>query len=364
MKKIAIIGASTGQLPICKKANEMGLETHCFAWEKGAICKDAVDFFHPVSILDKDKIVEICQSIGINGVVTNASEMCVLASSQVAERLGLICTPYEVLENIRRKDYVRTQTNNINGLTPVKINSGKFKNIISQISLPCILKPITGSAKRGVWYVNHDTKEEAIKEIDPDAYYMAEEFVDGNEYSVESISYEGKHYVVQITEKESSGAPHFVELSHHQPANIGRSLEKKIHSLIPEILNSVGFENGASHIEIKINGNEIYLIEINPRGGGDFISNTLTSLSTDCDYLRSMIEVALGEFKPTEINNTGFCGVYFLMSQTSRLMPYFSGDYPWLYERELYSGDLLEAKTNYDHNGYIIYKNKINPIKI
>lgn len=46
-KKLAIIGASTGQLPLCEKAKEMGLEVHCFAYEMGAVCKDVADFFLP-----------------------------------------------------------------------------------------------------------------------------------------------------------------------------------------------------------------------------------------------------------------------------------------------------------------------------
>ena len=49
--KLAVIGASSGQLPICLKAKEMGLEVHCFAWSEGAVCKDVVDYFHPVSIV-------------------------------------------------------------------------------------------------------------------------------------------------------------------------------------------------------------------------------------------------------------------------------------------------------------------------
>ena len=73
-KKLAIIGASIGQLPICKKAQEMNLETFCFAWDKGAICKPFVDHFYPISILEKDKIADICREIhNISGVVSNAS---------------------------------------------------------------------------------------------------------------------------------------------------------------------------------------------------------------------------------------------------------------------------------------------------
>ena len=53
-KKLAIIGASYLQMPIVKKAKEMGIETICFAWEEGAICKDVADQFYPISIIDKE----------------------------------------------------------------------------------------------------------------------------------------------------------------------------------------------------------------------------------------------------------------------------------------------------------------------
>ncbi|WP_154648177.1 hypothetical protein [Prevotella amnii] len=46
--KLAVIGASIGQYPLCLKARELGVETFCFAWEKGAICKDIVDHFYPI----------------------------------------------------------------------------------------------------------------------------------------------------------------------------------------------------------------------------------------------------------------------------------------------------------------------------
>ena len=65
MKKIAIIGASYLQLPLVLKAKEMGLETHCFAWEEGAVCKEICDFFYPISILDKEIILDICKNINL-----------------------------------------------------------------------------------------------------------------------------------------------------------------------------------------------------------------------------------------------------------------------------------------------------------
>lgn len=84
-KRIAIIGASIGQLPLCKKAREMGLETFCFAWSEGAVCQDYVDHFIPISIFEMDGILQYCREKGVDGIVSNASESTALVVSYVAE---------------------------------------------------------------------------------------------------------------------------------------------------------------------------------------------------------------------------------------------------------------------------------------
>lgn len=67
MKKIAILGASYLQKPLVEKAIEMGLETHCFAWDNTeAICKSIAHFFYPISVLEKDEILNKCMEIHID----------------------------------------------------------------------------------------------------------------------------------------------------------------------------------------------------------------------------------------------------------------------------------------------------------
>ena len=73
-KKLAIIGASTGQYPLCLKAKELDIETFCFAWEQGAVCKEVVDHFYPISIFEMDRIAEICMINHVDGVISNASD--------------------------------------------------------------------------------------------------------------------------------------------------------------------------------------------------------------------------------------------------------------------------------------------------
>lgn len=364
--KVAIIGASTGQLPICQKANELGYETHCFAYDKGAVCKEIVYKFHSISILDKDAIVEECKNIKIDAVVSNASDLTAEVASYVAEQLGLVCTPYSTLMALHDKHYVRSITEQIDGLSTPRFYM--YRGIDHDI-YPCVVKPCEGAGKKGVSFVNG--KDEFTKAIqyalnDYHGNIIVEEYISGKEISVESISYKGQHYIIQITDKDSSSAPHFVELGHHQPARISEVIRNKINQVIPEILNTMGYTNGASHVELKYSDSSLFLIEANLRGGGDYISNELVQYSTGIDYLKCMIDVALGIFEfPVQIKEMSYSGVYFLCKQTEYLLPFFeyAQDKDWLVESMIYSKKLKLSHTNYERNGYLIYKanRKIDP---
>ena len=356
-KKIAIIGAATGQLPLCLKAKEMNLETYCFAWPKDAVCKEYVDHFVPVSIFEMDTIVDYCRKWDIDGVVSNASDATALVVSYVAEKLGKVGTPYQAFKNIQNKAFVREKTNGISGLNAVDYKLGIWEHIFSTFPRPYVLKPVTGASKKGVNFVDDSVRKLSIPEDLGEVTFMAEVYVEGKEYSVESMSYHNQHQVIQVTEKISTGAPHFVELEHHQPALLSVDVKEKIYKQIPDILSTVGFTDGASHTEIKVNdAGQIFLIEINPRGGGDMISNDLIGLSTDYDYLRQLLLVALDEYEPSTVHNVAYAGIYYLSAYTDRLLPYFEGvREKWMVRRERINQTLTNSCGNYDRDGFILY---------
>lgn len=364
--KLAIIGASSGQLPLCLKAHELGIETHSFAWDKGAVCKTSVDYFYPISILEKDKIVEKCHELGINGVVSNASEITAEVSAYVAEKLGLNGTPYKVLEQLHDKYFVRHLSKRVKGLSQPQFYEYEDKDLGLY---PCVVKPCKGSAKTGVSFAKNMADFQAAIEYakeSSDGKILVEEYIDGKELSVESISYKGKHYIIQITDKDSSAAPHFVELGHHQPAQLPSVIRLKIENLIPSLLSVIGYTDGASHIEMKYRESKLYLIEVNLRGGGDDISNKLVQMSSGIDYLRCMIEVALGVFKvPVKIAEPAYAGIYYLCKQTESLLPFFerAKKENWYVEGNIINRKLSESHSNYERDGYLIYKSnhKINP---
>ena len=106
-QRLAIIGGSYLQLPLVKKAKEMGIETHCFSWVDGAVCAESADSFYPISIIEKDRILKKCQEIGIDGITTIASDTAVVTVNFVASRLGLLSNPEEYSEVTTNKFKMR-----------------------------------------------------------------------------------------------------------------------------------------------------------------------------------------------------------------------------------------------------------------
>ena len=354
------MGAGKWQMPIYLKAKEMGIETHGFAYEEGALAKDQASFFYPISLVDKERIAEKCKEIGVNGVTTCASDFATEISCWVAEQLGLNTNAYQTIVNIHDKVWVREKTKHLTSIQQPITISGRLDTIELPF-FPCIVKPVHGYGKRGVWFVK---SQEEFEEIKGQADYkdgenaLVEQFIVGKEYSVETLSFHSQHYVVQVTEKVSDGAPHFVELSHHQPADITDECRERICVAIRDILNAVGYTDGASHIELKVTEQgSIYLIDLNPRGGGDYISTRLVQLSTNCDFIKEIINIALDCYDASgyPYRNVAYSGVYFLTKQTEYLLQYFEQDIPCIVQKE-FNRNIIESIGNNDRSGYMIYQ--------
>lgn len=363
-KKIAIIGGSYLQLPAVRKAKELGHEVHCFSWRDGAVCANEADFFYPISIIEKEAILAKCKEIGIDGITTIASDVAVLTVNYVASRMGLISNPDEYSAICTNK-YKMRQCFATNGCPSPKFTIAKQTEgyNVDRFSFPLIVKPTDRSGSRGVEKVY--TEEQLAKAVERaqresfDHEAIIEEFVTGREISVETISFEGKHYVLQITDKVTTGEPYFVELEHHQPSNLPDVIQSEIRELVPKALDALHVKYGASHSELKIQEDgSIRFIEIGARMGGDFIGSTLVKLSTGYDFLSGVINIALGLFEEPVTSSEAFSGVYFLSQETAFLKPIIEHwkQFPQIVDAEITDLVLHNIQCSGDRSGYFIYQ--------
>lgn len=300
MKDIAIIGASYLQAPLIEKAREMGLTTHVFAWEAGDVGEKIADHFYPISITEKEAIYEKCREIGISGITSIASDLASVTVNFVAGKLGLpgnslVCSLISTNKHEMREAFERGGDPSVKSV--LVHSADEIKGI--SINYPVIVKPLDRSGSRGITKL-YDEKglSVAIENAKEEGFIKAaliEEYASGKEFSIECISYHGEHHFLAMTEKFTTGAPHFIETAHLEPAGVSEDLLEKVKAAVFHALDTLKITDSASHSELKIDekGN-IKIIEIGGRMGGDLIGSDLVFLSTGYDFLKAVIDVALG----------------------------------------------------------------------
>ena len=364
-KTIAIIGASYLQRPLVEKAKEMGLRTICFAWADGAVCKDICDRFYPVSIVEKEEILGICREEQIAGVCTIASDVAAPTVAYVAREMGLTANSYESALRANNKFLMREALTKAGVPCPkyicLKDETPDIRSLGMQ--LPLIVKPSDRSGSMAVTKVTEwSSLAEAIRQAQEASFKheaIVEEFIEGREISVEMISCRGKHYALQITDKVTTEAPHFVELAHHQPSDLPADTQAHIFDLTRCALDALGLTEGACHAEYKITRDgRIAVMEIGGRMGGDFIGSNLVQLSTGYDFLRGVIEVALGQEIHPQPKALAHSGVYFLSGETPEVKEYIdhADRYPEIVMAEQTDPVLRPLACSGDRSGYFVYR--------
>lgn len=364
MKKIAIIGANKPLLPFFKKTKELGFEIHCFAWSEGAICKSYADFFYPVSFTDKDTILDICREIGIDGITSFSLESALPTVNYVAEKLGLVSNTIDSMKYTSDKYSMRDRLSKFNVGIPryLLIENEKQLNEIT-LKYPLIVKPVDNGGSKGVAKANN--KNELILAYDRALSFsksnrvIVEEYIDGREFSVEYISHNSIHYNLAVTDKITTGSPNFIELEHHQPADISIQVLNKIKETTEICLSALKVFNSPSHTELKIDkDNNIFVIEIGPRMGGDRITSDLVKLSTGYDFIKGALDLATNNFSIPVIKKSAYSGVYFWSPLTEGIKHYIDNkmDYDDIIYTEENKNRSHNLDSNLDRNGLFIYK--------
>ncbi|MCF8296584.1 MAG: ATP-grasp domain-containing protein [Bacteroidales bacterium] len=361
MRRLAIIGASYLQLPLVRKAKEMGIETHCFAWEDGAVCKDEADFYYPISIIEKEQILEVCKAIQIDGITSIASDVAVPTVCFVAEKLGLTTNSYKESLITTDKYLMRLRFTEYNVLSPRYVIANENYSL-EGLNFPLIIKPTDRSGSRGVIKVKSESEVmAAVDRAKKESFKrnaIIEEYVMGSEVSVETISWQGKHFILAITDKVTTGEPYFVEIEHHQPSQLSENIQRKINTITLNALDALNIKFGASHSEFIITEKEeVYAVEVGARMGGDFIGSSLVQLSTGFDFVKGVIENALGIFTEPVYTEQSCSGVFFICEETKHLLQIvqnsnFNKD---IIEAELPDKELNKIQCSADRNGYFIY---------
>jgi len=169
--------------------------------------------------------------------------------------------------------------------------------LLDAVELPAVVKPTSLAGSRGVLLLRQRSElAEWGRRLDGYGYrgpVLVEEYLRGQEYSVETISVDGVHHVVGVTHKELGAPPAFVEMGHVHPAPAAARRHAAMGELTVRLLTLAGYRNGPAHTEVIWTAAGPKLVESQARVGGDRIFR-LVELATGVDIERAMFAVLAG----------------------------------------------------------------------
>ena len=299
MKRLLIIGASVLQAPAIRRAKEMGLCVAVADMNPQAVGIPLADRFYHVSTIDEEGICRAAKDFGADGIMTLATDMPMRSLAYACERLSLPGLAYEsAIRATDKGEMVRAFAQAGVAHPWYQIVPAGTKPSAGY-AFPLITKPTDNSGSRGVMLVTSEKDMAAALAYSADnsrrGDVIIEEYMKGPEVSVEVMATHGRPYVLQITDKLTSGAPHFVEMGHSQPSRLPQKAQLAICELACRAVEAIGIQDGPAHVEIILTQSGPKLVELGARMGGDCITTHLLPLSTGIDMVESTIRIALGQ---------------------------------------------------------------------
>lgn len=376
MKKIMVLAAGLLQIDVIEKAKSMGYYVLAVDGNPKAPGFNVADKAICADIVNEETMLKIARDEHVDGVIHPCSEVSMAVMGRINDELGLSGISREQAICATNKHLMRKAFEKGNAPSPKSILAqdaeDAWRRLQSEFDTDAILKPSRNSGSRGIAKVSRNMdKGDFIRAYDEalsesrDHSVLIEQFIKGPEFSIEMIVWQGEIHVLTVTDKKTTGAPHFVELGHNQPSCFSATDVETLKAAAVAGVRALGVNNCACHAEAKLMNGKAYLMEVGARLGGDFISTELTHLSTGIDMVAAAIDVALGvepdlsaKEEPKGVCIRYFCpkpGKLVSISNTEVL------NNPHVYLWEIYpkEGDVIPAVTSsLCRSGHVIVTEK------
>lgn len=305
-KTLLILGASTLQLPAIKVAKRMGVRVIVADMNPNAVgFKEADVIGEYVSTTDTAGILAIAEKHRIDGIMTLASDVPIPTIAIVCDKLGLSGISLQAALSATNKAEMRHCLHTAHVPVPgyfVARTWDEFLAFSGNFSTRFVVKASDNSGNRGICSVKDSSNRNDVenawnyaRQNTRDGRVLLEEYMDGDEFSVEGFCVGGEYRVIQVTDKMTTGEPYFVEMGHTQPSSYPDDFLEGIKQVAKRGVIALGIKEGPSHTEIKWTSGGPKIVEIGARLGGGFITTHLVPLSTGVNMVEATIKTALGE---------------------------------------------------------------------
>lgn len=303
MDKLLVVGAGIGQVPIVRKAKDMGIHVTVVTMPGKQPCIEIADDVIYSDIYERDYIVDEAKKRGITAVTSDQNDLMNPTVAYVAEKIGLPGNKFETVMSFCNKNEYRDSCEKAGVPVPrhIAVDSEDYDFSTFKCPFPWIVKPADSQSSVGV------QKVENMEELLPALRFalskskthnaIVEEFFTGVEFVAEGFINEGKYYLLNFGDRK------YFELKELMipnqtlfPSVLPQDILDKVVEYESKMaqLKKPNFAIVHSEYLVNLKTKEIRVVESALRGGGVYISSHLIPLSTGIDINMVLLQKALG----------------------------------------------------------------------
>lgn len=367
-----MLGGGFLQCFVIRKAQELGYRVLVLDAYENAMGFKIVgkDNYAVINIVDEESCLKYAQEHHVDGVLTAATDFSVLTMSRIAEEMHLPGINYAAAKRIKNKAEVRKclfdAKADDTGYSFQIDSMEQIPEILPQVQFPVMMKPVDGSGSRGASKV--EKAEDFAKACEfamagsISHRAVAEPFVDGKEYGVESFVDNGVIHVMGVMQKDMTLPPYYAELGHAITSGLSDEMENKIKECVRKALVALGVNHGSVNMDLLITEKgDVHIVDVGARMGGNLIGSHIIPMGTGIEYMANMIRAAVGDptdFTPANTPKPVATKLLALNPGKVKELPDFDAiakQYDVTIEHHLHLGDVIkEYHTNLDGCGYIV----------
>lgn len=160
--------------------------------------------------------------------------------------------------------------------------------------LPVVVKPLSLSGSQGVELIRTPEEvEDVVARRAGEGQLLVETAVEGPEFSWEALVREGEVLFENVTAKETTPPPYFVELVHRCGHDLGPESAAQVRELTSGVLRALGMDTGLVHLEFRMSATGPVLMEVAVRTPGDYLPDAI-GLTFGFDLYEAMVLLSVG----------------------------------------------------------------------
>jgi biotin carboxylase len=301
-KTLLVLGASAYYVRVVELLREAGYRTVVVDRNPNAPALRYADAHEIIDITDRKEVLKAATHHKVDGIMA-VNDFGVRTAAYVSSTLGLIGISPSTAEMSNDKGLMRecwSRAGLRNPAFQIVTSLGEARVASREVGIPCVVKPTDcGGGGRGVSVVWREADLEwAYEFARPFAHnrrMIVEEFLDGLEMTVETISFRGAVHVLTMSDKEKPPLRTRVATALNYPAGVAASTRAEVCHLVDRAVMALGIGDGPAHTEVIVTPAGPTLVETGARGGGGHIFSTIVSIVSGINMVCETARILTGD---------------------------------------------------------------------